>query len=315
VRPFRFGYQLTAATSAGEFRRSVKAAEAAGFDVLCTFDHLGGHFSALAPLAAAASYTTRIRLCPLVVNNDLHHPVGLAQEIATLDRLSEGRAELGIGAGHAAPEYRAAGLAFEDPATRKSRLAESVEVLRRLLDRETVTFTGEHYQLDAATTVAPVQDHLPILVGVNGRTALAWAAQRADTVGLTMLGRTLSDGQRHEVRWAPDRLDATVEWINDHATARPEGVELNALIQAVVITDDRRDATERLATKTPGLTVADALATPFLAIGTHDEIAAHLIDCRARWGISYYVVRDIEPFAPVIERLRRHDVTVQPSAP
>ncbi len=159
-----------------------------------------------------------------------------------------------------------------------------------------------------ATTLRPLQEHLPILIGVNGRDALAHAASRADTIGLTMVGRTLADGQHHEVRWSPERLDATVGWINRHAGDRRAGPELNALIQAIVVTNDRASAADELAAKIDGLTVADALSTPFLALGTHDEMAQHLLDCRARWGISYYVVRDIDAFAPVLERLRHADL-------
>ena len=307
VRPFRFGYQLTTDDPV-EVRRQAEAAEAAGFDVLCSFDHLGDHFSALAPLAAAAGWTDRIRLCPLVLNNDFHHPVFLAQELASLDRLSGGRLEVGIGAGHSFTEYQAAGVGFDPPAVRKARLAESVEVLRRLLDGESVTYTGEHYRLEGAATLRPHQPHVPILVGVNGRAALAHAARHADAIGLTMLGRTLPDGHHHEVRWEPDRLDATVGWIREQAGGRRDQLELNALVQAVIVTDDRQDAAAKLVGSVAGLTIADTLAAPFVALGTEDEIAEHLLRCRARWGISYYVVRELDTFAPILERLRRADV-------
>jgi probable F420-dependent oxidoreductase len=276
--------------------------------VLCSFDHLGEHFSALAPLAAAAGWTDRIRLCPLVLNNDFHHPALLAQELASLDRLSGGRLEVGIGAGHSFTEYAVAGLGFDPPAVRKARLAESVEVLRRLLDGEAVTYAGEHHRLSGVSTLRPHQAHVPVLVGVNGRAALAHAARHADTIGLTMLGRTLPDGQRHEVRWEPDRLDATIEWIRGRADERWDRLELNALVQAVVVTDDRQAAAAKLAAGVAGLTVADALAAPFVALGTEDEIAEHLLRCRARWGISYYVVRELDVFAPIIDRLRRADI-------
>lgn len=306
MRPFRFGYQVTTADP-GELRRKVKAAEAAGFDVVCTFDHLGEHFSALAPLAAAAVWTSRIRLCPLVLNNDFHNPALLAQELATLDHLSGGRVEVGIGAGHAFPEYAAAGIEFDPPAVRKARLAESVEILRRLLDGEQVTYAGEHYRLENVSALRPQQAHVPILVGVNGRAALAHAARHADAVGLTMLGRTLPDGQHHEVHWQLGRLDTAVAWVRDQAGLRRELPELNALVQAVIVTDDGQAAAEKLAGEVAGLSVADALSTPFLALGTEDEIAQHLLRCRARWGISYYVVRELDRFAPIIGRLRRAD--------
>jgi probable F420-dependent oxidoreductase len=301
MRPFRFGYQVRADDS-GQFRREVQAAEAAGFDVVCTYDHLGRHLSALEPLAFAAAWTKQVRLCPLVLNNDFHHPGLLAQRLATLDRLSGGRLEVGIGAGHAFGEYESAGIAFDPPALRKARLAESVEILRRLLDGERVDHHGEHYDLTGLATIAPAQGHMPILVGVNGRAALVHAARTADIIGLTMLGRTLSDGNAHAVCWEPERLDATVAFIAEQAGERAGTLELNALVQAVVVTDDRRNSAD-----TPGLDVEDALMTPFLALGTHDQITEHLLACRERWGISYYVVRDIEGFAPVIDALGHED--------
>ncbi len=253
---------------------------------------------------AIADCTTTLRICPLVLNNDFHHPVHLAQELASLDHLSGGRLEVGIGAGHSFTEYEAIGQQFDPPSFRKARLAESVEILRRLLDGETVTYDGAHYSLDNVRTLRSRQDHVPLLVGVNGRRALAHAARHADIIGLTMLGRTLEDGQRHEVRWEPERLDTTVNFISEMAGERRGLVELNVLVQAVVVTDDRRQAAQQVASRVPGLSVNDALNTPFLAIGTHDEIADHLVTCRNRWGISYFSVRDISGFAPVIERLQ-----------
>jgi probable F420-dependent oxidoreductase len=306
MRPFRFGYQVKVDDPV-ELHRQAQAAEEAGFDVLCTFDHLGASFSALAPLVSAAGCTRHIRLCPLVLNNDFHHPALLAQELATLDRLSGGRLEVGIGAGHSFTEYAAAGMSFDAPKVRKARMAEAVEILRRLLDGVTVTHAGEHYRLDGVTILTPQQSHVPILIGVNGRAALAHAARHGDTIGLTMLGRTLADGHSHEVRWAPERLDRTVAWIRACAGDRAPALELNALVQALIVTDDRVGAADALSAEVDGLSAADALVTPFIAVGSTDEIADHLLQCRARWGISYYVVRDIDPFVGVMERIRRVD--------
>ena len=269
-----------------------------------SWDHVVDGWSPLIPLMAIADCTTTLRICPLVLNNDFHHPVHLAQELASLDHLSGGRLEVGIGAGHSFTEYEAIGQHFDLPRVRKARLAEAIEILRQLLDGETVTYGGEHYSLDNVRTLRARQDHVPLLVGVNGKRALAHAAQHADIIGLTMLGRTLEDGQRHEVRWEQERLDETVRYIREQAGERWEQVELNVLVQAVVVTDDRRKAAEQLASRVPGLSVHDALCAPFLAIGTHDEIADHLEVCRKRWGISYFSVRDLDGFAPVIHRLR-----------
>jgi probable F420-dependent oxidoreductase len=304
VRPFRFGFQV-GGCSAEELRSQARAAEGAGFAVMHSWDHVVDGWSPLTPLMAIAECTTSLRICPLVLNNDFHHPVHLAQELASLDHLSGGRLEVGIGAGHSFTEYEAIGQAFDPPAVRKARLAESVEILRRLLDGETVTYDGEHYRLENVRTLRSRQDHVPLLVGVNGKRALAHAAHHADIIGLTMLGRTLPDGQRHEVRWEAQRLDATVDYIREQAGDRSEQLEFNVLVQAVVITGDRRAAADAQARRSRGgLSLEDALATPFLALGTHDEIAEHLLNCRDRWGISYFSVRDISNFAPVIERLR-----------
>jgi probable F420-dependent oxidoreductase len=306
MRAFRFGFQIRQA-SADELRNLARDAEAAGFDVISTWDHVVDGWAPLAPLLAMADCTTRLRICPLVLNNDFHHPVHLARELASIDQLSGGRLEVGIGVGHAFTEYAAIGQPFDPPAVRKARLAEAVEVLRRLLDGQEVTFAGEHYRLERVRTLRARQERVPILVAVNGRRALAHAARHADGIGLAMLGRTLEDGQRHEVRWQTDRLDRTVAFIRDQAGERSAELELNALVQAVVVTDDRLGAAQELTKQVVGLTVEDALATPFLALGTHDEIAEHLQACCRRWGISYYTVRELEAFAPVIERLKRAD--------
>lgn len=301
MKPFRFGFQATASDPT-EVVRSAQAAEARGFHVVQLGDHLGDQPGILTSLAAIALATTGVRVCPLVLNNDLRHPVVVTQELITVDHLSHGRLEVGIGAGHAFTEYHDIGLRFDPPARRKARLAESVEIVRQLLDGQPAASPGPHYRLPGASTLKPVQDHVPLLVGVNGRAALAHAARHADIVALTMTGRTRPDGQRHEVRWEADRLDATVAWIKRQAGERWAGLELHALVQAVVVTEDRAGAAAAIASRLD-MAVDDILATPFLCIGTHDEMARHLQRCRRRWGISYFTVRDVERFGPVIDRL------------
>jgi probable F420-dependent oxidoreductase len=303
-RPFRFGLQIRN-LSPGELRGVARDAESAGFDVLSTSDHVSDNWDPLLPLLAAADWTTRLRVCPLVLNNDFRHPVHLARELASLDHLSGGRLEVGIGAGHAFTEYAAIGQRFDSPAVRKARLAESVEILRQLLLGESVSFAGEHYRIDGVRTKRALQANVPIMVAVNGRRALAHAARHADIIGLFGLGRTLADGQRHEVRWEAERLDRTVEHIWDQAGERADQLELNALVQTTTLTSDRAAALEEVVGRIEGLRMVDAAVTPFLAIGSAEEIAEHLVKCRERWGISYFTVRDLEGFAPVISLLRQ----------
>ena len=301
MRPFRFGYQTRGGTAA-ELRDQARRAEAAGFDIIQSADHLSPGWSPTLPLLAMAEATTTLRVAPLVINNDFRHPALLAAEYANLDHLTGGRVELGIGAGHSFTEYEAMGLPFDPPKVRKARLAEAIEIIRRLFDGETVTYDGEHYQLRDARTMRSLQDRLPIMAGVNGPAALAHAARHADTIGLMMLGRTLADGQSHEVRWEAERLDRTVAFIRSQPGGRE--VELNALVQRVKVTDDREGVLREDLLEIEGLSFDDASATPFLAYGTHDEIAEHMRRCRQRWGISYFSVRSIDEFQPVIERLR-----------
>lgn len=309
MRPFRFGFQSNT-DDVAEVVRSARAAEAAGFDIFQVGDHVGTQLSPFVTLAAAAAATSTIRLGTLVLNNDLRHPVAVAQEVATLDRVSGGRVELGIGAGHSFTEYAAIGMAFEPPAVRKARLAEAVEILRPLLDGHDVDYSGAHYRVSGARTLRPVQQRLPLLVGVNGRWALSHAANHADTVALTMLGRTLEDGQHHEMRWEAARLDATIEHIRAASGDRWPQLELHALVQAVLDTDTRsrvaEDLSGQLATSVP-----DLMATPFLCLGTREEMARHLLACRERWGISYFTVRDIDVFAPVMSLARSLDRTAR----
>ena len=288
----RFGLQLRVddpTTIATQARR----AEELGFDVVLVYDHVGSDWSPLLTLAAAATATERIRIGTFVLNASFYHPLLLARDVATLDHLSGGRVELGLGAGHTPAEFAALGVPLLPAAERKARLATFVESIRRLLDGETV---------DGASTGRALQERLPILVGGSGRGLLEHAARHADIVGLTGLGRTLPDGHRHAARFAPAVVDEEVGVVA--AAAGGRDVELNVLVQRVIVTDDREAAAAEVAARIEDLTTADALTTPFLAIGSHHEIADQLRAHEQRWGISYFVVREAEDLAPVLALLR-----------
>ena len=200
MHSFRFGFQIGDVAADG-LRALARAVEDAGFDVIHTWDHVLDGWAPLAPLVAMADCTTRLRICPLVLNNDFHNPVHVARELASIDHVSDGRLEVGIGAGHAFPEYVATGQRFDTPSVRKARLTEAVELLRRLLDGEEVTFDGEHYRLDGVRILRALQERVPILVGVHGPRALAHAARHADTIGLCSAGRSkVATGTKHAGR-------------------------------------------------------------------------------------------------------------------
>ncbi len=306
-RPFRFGFQLSGEHAASPIA-AARRAEELGFDVVLVSDHVGPGLAPMTSLAAIASVTERIRLGTFVLNNDMRNPVQLAWEAVSLDRLSDGRFELGLGAGHTPQEYTATGIPLDPPAVRKARLVESLQVLRPLLSRsrEHVAHAGtqqvhENDPARAGVDVGePVQDRIPLLVGGNGARLLGAAGEMADIIGLQGLGRTLEDGHRHDVKWTAAHLDDQIAQVRAGAGERFDALEFNALVQVFSITDDRDRGLREITDPRPNLSIDDASVIPYLMIGSIDEIVAHIHACRDRWGITYFVVRALDEFAPVL---------------
>ena len=303
-KPLRIGHQLSARTD-GSWLAAAQRAEELGFDIVLAADHVGGGLSPMPLLAAIAAATSTIRLGTLVLNNDMRNPVQLAWEAATIDALSGGRFELGLGAGHTPQEFAAVGIERSPARVRKERLAESVEIIRALLAGDTVDRAGRHFRIENARIEPAVQRPLPILVGGNGAALLTHAGAHADIIGLQGLGRTREDGHSHDVDWTAGRLDQQIEQIRAGAGERFERVELNALVQVVQVTDDREAALASICEHVDGLTMDDADVTPYLLVGTPEEIVSHMMTCRERWGISYFAVRELDDFVPVMTALGR----------
>jgi probable F420-dependent oxidoreductase len=258
-------------------------------------------------LLSAAEATTRLRVGTNVLNNDFRHPVLVAREAATVDLLTEGRLQLGLGAGHMQAEYDQAGLGFDAAGTRVARLAEAVTIIKGLLTGEQVTFAGRHYRVTGHQIYPlPVQrPHPPILIGGNGRQLLTLAAQEADIVGLT--GFTLRRGGTEPdfSGWKATGIDERMQLIREAAGDRYDRLELNALVQRVVVTDDRRHAAEELARRWTQLSPEEILQSPYVLIGTVDQMVEDLQVRRERLGISSYVIFEpyMDAFAPVVARL------------
>jgi len=306
--PIRFSLQAVQARSRHEWVELVRRADDTGFDMIVSADHLGGCLSPLLPLVTAAEVSDRLRLGVMVLNNDFYNPSLLARSAATLDLLSDGRLELGLGAGHAKPEYDRAGLVFDAPGVRVERLEEAVIVLRRLLEGDTVTFEGKHYQLTAERCdPAPVQPRVPLLVGGGGRRVHRVAARHADAVGFTGLGRTLVDGQRHDPSgFRADQVDDDVAAVVAAAAERSSPLELQVLVQSVVVTNDAHGAAEEICrSRLPSLTTEDVLSTPYVMVGTATTLVDRILEQRERWGFSHYTVRReaLSQLGPVIESL------------
>jgi probable F420-dependent oxidoreductase len=305
MKPFRFGVNLAHAGSRSEWREMARKVEALGYDTLTVPDHLTDLLSPMPALVSAAEATQRLWVGTNVLNNDLRHPVLVAREAATVDLLSDGRLQLGLGAGSIKSEYDEVGLSFDPGATRVERLAEAVTIIKGLLSGEEVTFAGRHYRV-TGHTIAPLpvqKPHPPILIGGNGRNLLTLAARQADIVGFS--GITFRQGGAAPPDlsgWKVAAVDERVRLVREMSGDRYPGLELNALVQRVIVTEDRRGAAAELTRRWSQLSAEEILASPYVLIGTIDQIVEDLEARRERWGISYYVVQEpyLDAFAPVV---------------
>jgi probable F420-dependent oxidoreductase len=293
MMPFRFGVNARTPGPATAWIALARRLEELGYSTLNLPDHLTDRAAPMAALAAAAAATTRLRVGTLVLNNDFRHPVLLAREASTLDWLSEGRFELGLGAGYVKAEYDEAGLRFERGSARVERLAEAVTIVTRLLAGEVVTFAGRHYQVTKHTIFPrPVQrPRPPLLVGGNGPRLLTVAAREADIVGLTGVTFTRGGTGRELSGFTAAGVDERIGIVREAAGA--------------IVTRDRRGAAAELTRRWSELGVDEVLESPFVLLGSVDEIVAQLVARRRRWGISYYVIFDdvVDAFAPIVDRL------------
>lgn len=303
----RFGLQCPGATDGNAWRDLARRAEGSGFDVLSVADHfIDGCLAPFTAMAVAAEVTTQLRVAPLVLNNDFRHPVVVAGEVLALDALSGGRVELGLGAGHGFPEYESSGIPFDHALVRVERLREAVTILDGLLRGDETTFAGTHYAINAHRAwPAPTQrPRPPILVGGNGRRLLHVAATQADIVGLSGAGKTKADGLTHDAAgFAPEAVDERIALVR--AAAGERAIELHALVQRVIVTDDPRGAAENVVSRVSELGVDDVLATPYLWIGSVDSICEHVLAARERWGFSYFTVfeHSLDAATPIVDRL------------
>lgn len=281
-------------TDAATWRGLAVACERGGFDALLVADHPGTCAEPFVALAAAAAVTSELRLGPYVVNAGVRDPLELARATATLDLVSDGRAILGLGAGHTPAEWQMLGRSRPSAGARVERLEEVTDATMRLLAGETVDHRTAHVQLHHARleTPLPVQRPVPLLVGGNGPRILRHGARVADVVALTGTGRTLEDGHRHEVLWRGPDIDRRVEAVHAEATAHGRSPRLEALVQHVEVTTDAEAAAARIADHLPGeVAPSDVLASPYVWLGTTREIAAAVRAHHARWGFARHVVR------------------------
>lgn len=308
ARPFRFGVVCRDAGSGRHFAELARRAEDLGYSTFFIPDHFVGHPLAPVPaMSAAAAVTARLRVGSLVLGNDYKHPVVLARELATVDLLSEGRLEIGLGAGWMTEDYERAGLTMDTPGTRIRRLEESVEVLRGLFADGPFTYVGEHFKVSALDgRPSPVQQPCPpLLIGGGGKRMLTYAARTADIVGINANlrnGTTTDASALASISAAA--TDEKVQWVRDAAGERYRDLELQSLCGLVSITDDPRSVAEQFAPAL-GLDSEGILHASVVLIGTVSSAIEELEARRRRWDISYVVIpiEFMNEFAPVVEHL------------
>ena len=309
MRPFRFGVAVWHVQSRADLAEKARRIEALGYATLTFPDHLTDRIAPVPALVIAAEATKQLRVGTNVLNNDLRHPVLVAREAAAIDLLTDGRFELGLGAGSIRSEYEQIGLDFDRGAVRVARLTEAVTIIKGLLSGERLTFAGQHYRVTGHTIdPLPVQKpHPPILIGGNGSRLLTLAAREADIVGLS--GITFRGGGAAPPDlsgWRVSAVDERIRLVREVAGDERYGrLEISALIQRVVVTDERHKAAAELTNRWMQLNVDEILQSPYVLIGTVERIVEDLQARRERWGISYCVVHEpyMDALAPVVARL------------
>jgi len=303
---FRFGAQLAGASCSAEWVATARRVEAAGYSTLFMPDHFDDQWAPMPALAAAAAATSTLRIGSMVLDNDFRHPVVVAKEAATLDVLSDGRLELGLGAGWQRRDYEQSGMAHDDAGTRVDRLAEALVVIKGLLGDGRFSFSGDHYTItELIGTPRPVQQpHPPIIVGGGARRVLTVAGREADIVGLNFDLRTGAIGPEVGASGTAAATATKLGWVRDAAGPRFGELELSVRVYVAAVTDDRAGVAAGIAAGF-GLAPEEVLGTPHFLVGTVEQIVDDLVRRREELGVSYVVFSGgaLDDMAPVVARL------------
>ena len=310
MHPFRFGVQFSKSASGADYRDSVIRIEDLGYSTVFCPDHFDDQWAPTVALTVAAEATTDLRVATLVYDVDYRHPVVLAKEIATLDLVSGGRVEFGIGAGWMSNDYHTAGISFDKAGTRIDRMIEAIDVIRGLWSGTPVDFRGEHYVVrDITGTPNPHQPGgPPIIVGGGGKRVLTEAARRADIVGLNASLHSGTVGPETALSALGDRFLERRQWVEDAAGDRFAGIELQMNTFMTAVTKTTGEADEMFEGMAPmfGLTPEQARTIPMVLAGTVEDVCDQLHRYRELYGTSYWVIHDgeVDAMAPVVERMR-----------
>ena len=308
ARNFRFAVQARGLADHDQLVDEARRAEALGYEELFSFDHIGT-VDPFVPLIVAAEATTKLRIGPLVLNNEFHHPAMLARTAATVDRLTGGRLVLGLGTGYMQSEHDAIGMVLRDPGARVARFEESLIALRSLLDSGAASMDGAHHRLAIDDLgIRPVQEHVPFLIGGHGKRVVGIAARHADIFQFTGLTHG-EGGQPAPGGFAIDAVRQRARWLAETAGDRSPDIERSALVQFVHVGSGADQQMDQTAEQF-GVDRALLEDTPFVLIGSVAQIVDKLERLRSDIGISHVVVRSAEAFAPVVDALASSPATL-----
>lgn len=306
TRPFRFGIQASSTTDRAGWVGLARRAEDLGYSTLTMPDHFTDQLAPMPALMCAADATEALRVGALVWDNDYKHPVVLAKELATLDVLSDGRLEIGVGAGWMISDYEQSGIAYDPPKVRVDRFEEGLAVLKGAFAEGPFSFEGTHYRISGydGLPLPRQRPWPPILIGGGGKRVLSIAAREADIVGINGNLAPGAIGPEVLASMTPESVDEKVAIVRAAAGERFAAIELNVRAFMVNFTDQRAATLDALGAAI-GFDRDRIEQTPFALIGTPAQMVDDLLVRRERWGFSYVIVgqEDLEQFAPVVAEL------------
>ncbi|MEX2268503.1 MAG: TIGR03621 family F420-dependent LLM class oxidoreductase [Acidimicrobiia bacterium] len=304
-RKFRFGVMALSAESGKEYRETARKAEDLGYSTLYVPDHFVDHpFGPFPAMAMTAEATSTLRVGSLVLGNDYRHPVVVARDAATLDLLSDGRLELGLGAGWMTVDYEKTGIPLDRPGVRVDRLAEAITVIKGLMAEGEFSFKGEYYTITELDGMPkPVQKPCPpIVIGGGAPRVLRLAGREADIIGINA---NLKTGVANDPGTAssmnPATTDEKLGWVREGAGDRFDAIEIQAFAGFTLFTEDSKQIAEAMA---PAFDCSpeEVLDSPVGLVGTVDEMIDTIQRRRERWQMSYHVVGSevMDEFAAVV---------------
>ena len=305
-RGFRFGVQVSKETTAKGWSELARRTEAAGYEVLTMPDHFTDQLAPVPALMAAANATTTLRVGALVFDNDYKHPVVLAKELATIDLLSDGRLDIGLGAGWMISDYEEAGMPYDSPKVRIDRFIEGVAVIRGAMAEGSFSFSGDHYTITNYNgQPKPIQARPPLLIGGGGKRVLTYAAREADIIGINGTLTAGVVGPEALSTMTAESVDEKVAIVAAAGAHRINDIEMNIRTFFVKVTNDRTATVEGISSMF-GVSKELIDASPFALIGSVEECIEQLLERRERWGFSYTIVgaENIDECAPIVAALR-----------